>query len=56
MTLFLRVWIALAPGSVATLSLMGVALGGAIFWGTTAVLGSEQAFRLPALIRQQRKR
>ena len=57
MTLVLRGWIALAPGSVVTLSLVGVTLGGAIFWGTTAVLGSEQAFRLPALIRrQQRKR
>ncbi|MDP6793154.1 MAG: murein biosynthesis integral membrane protein MurJ, partial [Anaerolineales bacterium] len=56
MTLLLRGWIALAPASGVTLSLVGVTLGGATFWGMTALLGSEEAFRLPALIRQQLRR
>ena len=56
MTLLLRGWLVLAPTAVVTISLVGVVLGAATFWGTTALLGSEQAFRLPALIRQQLKR
>ena len=56
MTLLLLGWMALAPSSVIILSLVGVTLGGAVFWGATALLGSEQAFRLPALIRQHLRR
>jgi putative peptidoglycan lipid II flippase len=56
MTLLLLGWMALAPASVIILSLVGVTLGGVVFWGTTALLGSEQAFRLPALIRQHIRR
>jgi len=52
----LRVWIAMAPTSVVTLGLVGVMLGGATFWGTTALLGSEQAFRLPDLVRHHLRR
>ena len=56
MMISLRGWIAIGPGSVVTLGLVGVMLGIAIFWGTTALLGSEQAFRLPNLVRQYLRR
>jgi len=56
MMITLRVWIAMAPTSVVTLGLVGVMLGGATFWGTTALLGSEQAFRLPDLVRHHLRR
>lgn len=51
MALVLTIWMNLGPASVLVLTLSGVALGGMTFWVVTALLGSEQAFRIPAIIR-----
>ena len=51
MALVLTIWMNLGPAAVLVLTLSGVALGGMTFWVVTALLGSEQAFRIPAIIR-----
>ena len=54
MSAALAAWLAVAPASALVTSLVGLLLGGAVYWVATLALASPEARRLPQLLLRRR--